>query len=60
VSNASNEKTAATEERARHVATASRVIEEERARIRVLSPGTELFHLACSEHDRLMRGGASR
>ena len=57
--NASNDKTAAAEERAQHAETASRVIAQERDRVRLLSPATDLFHLLCADHDRLMRRGAS-
>lgn len=60
MSNISSDMTAATDARAQHAATASRVIAEERERVRAYSPANELFQLLCSEHDRLMRGGASR
>ncbi len=60
MSNASNDKTAAAEERAHHTATASRVIAQERDRVSGFSPAPDLFHLLCADHDRLMHGGASR
>jgi len=44
---------------ARDAVTASRVIAQERDSVRLLSPATDLFHLLCADHDRLMHDDAS-
>lgn len=52
--------TAQLEDQARHDSTASRVLEEERNRVRGGVLRTDLFHTLCSDHARLMREGANR